>query len=269
MDLNYHIINDLHKEKTRLEKLKANALRTIKNAPEGTVLIKLCNNTPQFYQRTAPKDKCGSYIPVAERDKAVQLVQKRYLERLCDAAEKQLKAIDRFLQQYDRDALKKVFISENETRRRFIIPAELPDEIYFPLWQAYEYERKGFLEGDKQHFSKKHERVRSKSEAMIADALYAAGIPYRYECPLEVNRRTIHPDFTILRPYDRKIFYWEHLGKIDDAAYMKRNFFRIRDYESDGIFPGDQLILTGETEEMPLNNIIIEQVIRHYLLPNE
>lgn len=104
---------------------------------------------------------------------------------------------------------------------------------------------------------------------MIADALDAAGIPYRYECPLEVNRRTIHPDFTILRPYDRKIFYWEHLGKIDDAVYMKRSFFRIRDYESDGIFPGDQLILTGETEEVPLNNVIIEQVIRRYLLPRK
>ncbi|MEE3440399.1 MAG: hypothetical protein VZR07_10670, partial [Ruminococcus sp.] len=42
------------------------------------------------------------------------------------------------------------------------------------------------------------EIVRSKSEVIIADALYYANIPYHYEKPIKVGDRVIYPDFTVL-----------------------------------------------------------------------
>ena len=41
------------------------------------------------------------------------------------------------------------------------------------------------------------ERVRSKSELVIANLLYKNNIPYMYECPLKINNNTVYPDFTV------------------------------------------------------------------------
>ena len=58
-------------------------------------------------------------------------------------------------------------------------PIDVPDELFAAEWQSFEYERKGFADNLQEHYTRKNERVRSKSEVLIADALYAAGIPYR------------------------------------------------------------------------------------------
>ena len=63
------------------------------------------------------------------------------------------------------------------------------------------------------------EMVRSKSEAMILMLLEYSGIPYRYECRLDIDRKAYYPDFTIRHPYTGEIFYWEHVGMLDDPSY--------------------------------------------------
>lgn len=48
------------------------------------------------------------------------------------------------------------------------------------------------------------ERVRSKSEVIIADILNQEGIPYRYECPLQLKGwGKVYPDFTVLSERER------------------------------------------------------------------
>ena len=267
MELNYHIIRQLKEEKLLLEGILANAEAEISNAPEGKVLLKMRGEKPEFYHRKSPQDKCGSYISVKERETAEKLVRKRYLEHVRGTLLDQLKVIDTFLEQYDPNALVKVYDSEGKFRQKFLTPIVLPDDLYAMEWLAYKYEPKAFSEDAPEHYSTNNVRVRSKSEAMIADALHTAKIPYRYECPLEINHMIIHPDFTILRMYDRKIIYWEHFGMMDDIDYRNDALRRIRDYEAAGIFPGDNLIITYETGRLPLNQRIIKQKIDHYLLP--
>lgn len=60
------------------------------------------------------------------------------------------------------------------------------------------------------HSTSKGMKVRSKSEALIAMLLDMNGIEYRYEAPLTLGDHTFYPDFAIMRPSDRKLFYWEH-----------------------------------------------------------
>ncbi len=63
--------------------------------------------------------------------------------------------------------------------------------------------------------------VRSKSEVIIANLLTAAGIPFEYEIPLFASDGTLYlPDFTIT--WRGKPYYWEHLGKLNDAGYVKK-----------------------------------------------
>ena len=52
---------------------------------------------------------------------------------------------------------------------------------------------------------------------------------------------------------------------MDDEGYRDYALNRIIDYEKNGIFPGDRLILTHETLNNPLSSKIIEMTIQHYL----
>ena len=52
---------------------------------------------------------------------------------------------------------------------------------------------------------------------------------------------------------------------MDDEAYAENAVQRILAYEQNGIFPGDNLILTYETRKNPLNQKQILIMIQKYL----
>ncbi|WP_240374047.1 RecQ family ATP-dependent DNA helicase [Bacillus piscicola] len=90
--------------------------------------------------------------------------------------------------------------------------------------------------------TRKGDLVRSKSEVIIANLLYDAGINYEYEKKLYYEQgRWIEPDFTITA--GEKEIYWEHLGMIGKASYDKRWLEKTAVYDT--YFPG-QLEITYE-----------------------
>ena len=258
------IIETLKKDRDNLSAVILAADKRLAKAPDGWVRIVRHGKGYQFYLRKSGKDKSGTYMPVSEHKKAVQLMQKRYDELVRKAAGGQLKAIDRFLKEYDPQSLKSIYASLHEVRKVNIIPAEITDEEYVRRWQEEEYMHKAFSEDSIEHFTGRGERVRSKSEVMIADALARAEIPYRYECPLKLGSITVHPDFTVLRSSDREILYWEHFGMMDDREYCQKAIWKIRLYEKNGIYPGIRLIITMETSQLPINLTVIGSMIRTY-----
>ena len=274
------VIQTLIKERQTLQKIIERTTKYLRNAPEGYVRITKHKNGIQFYHKMDANKENGKYISVKDRKKAVLLIQKRYYKRLLETAIQQMDAIDSFLKRYDPGALQKVFLRESPIRQNLLFPAilpgslpdaVLPDAIFAEVWQDFKYTGKPFSEDAPVHYTLKEERVRSKSEVLIANALYHSGIPYRYECPLTLEKggtgkHVIHSDFTILRLSDRKTLYWEHLGMMDDAGYARSALQRIEDYAKNGFFPGEQLIITSETSRMPLNSSITERMIRHCIL---
>ena len=112
--------------------------------------------------------------------------------------------------------------------------------------------------------------MRSKSEKIIADKYYERGIPYKYEKPLLLRKQaktiTIRPDFTTLNKRTRIQRYHEHFGKMDDPQYARKALEKIRLYESNGIFIGEQLIITFESSEQPLDKREFELLIEKYLI---
>ena len=127
------------------------------------------------------------------------------------------------------------------------------------------FRRKAFKKDAPEFYTMKGERVRSKSEVIIADRLRANGIPYRYECPLQLGNKLIHPDFTILRMSDRKILYHEHCGKMADQQYIEDMLVRAKDYNRAGIILGDRLFYTFESDTTPLDMTILDNLInQHY-----
>lgn len=85
--------------------------------------------------------------------------------------------------------------------------------------------------------------VRSKSEVIISDLLYGAGIRYKYEEKLEYEHgKFINPDFTIYLDNDKKMF-WEHVGMLGTEEYDVAWSKKTEIYEK--FYPG-QLIKTYE-----------------------
>lgn len=108
--------------------------------------------------------------------------------------------------------------------------------------------------------------VRSKSEVIIANALFMNKIPYRYECGLRFEELVFYPDFTICHPQTLEIKYWEHFGMMNNPAYCENAFNKLKVYGNHGIIPSINLITTYETQKNPINSEQIQQIIFDYFL---
>lgn len=129
------------------------------------------------------------------------------------------------------------------------------------------YTRLGFKEDEQEFYTAKGERVRSKSEILIADALLRNKVPYLCEYPVYNNGVIFAaPDFKCLNVRLRKEYYWEHLGKLGDQGYSDRNVKKLEKYSLADDFDESRLILTFETDSHPLNTRVIDEKIRRYLL---
>lgn len=109
------------------------------------------------------------------------------------------------------------------------------------------------------------ERVRSKSEKILADLFHEKGIVYKYECPIYFDRVTLHPDFTFFDPANEKEIYWEHFGMIDNPIYSKNMMQKLATYADNGIILGKNLIVTFESSEKILDINYAENLIDQFL----
>ena len=150
---------------------------------------------------------------------------------------------------------------QNEEFCRLLGVSMLDDNIE---WMKEPYERSQKHPEHLIHKNSYGEVFRSKSEAMIAMCLRERGIPYRYECALTLNGEKFYPDFTIRHPRTGRIYYYEHLGKMDDPKYISDNIPKLSIYAMNGIAPGIDLIMSFETKMEPLNVYTIECLLDQY-----
>lgn len=201
---------------------------SLTGAPEGGLRIMHGSNVPQYFYRSEETDgpyKTGQYIKKENMQLAYLLAQRDYERKLLKIAEMQLKSIRKFLKEYHEEDLENVYMNLNEFRKKIVIPEIQSDEQYAKQWEQMEFVGKPILNDNIEIYSDKGERVRSKSEKIIADMLYRNGVPYRYECPININGiGTIYPDFTILNVRKRKELYWEHFGMMDVPEYCELYF---------------------------------------------
>ena len=181
--------------------------------------------------------------------------------------EKRLRQIRCIAEEYQDDEIEKLFLGEHEARQKLICPAELTWNQQLEQWMLEKYEGKGFSDGNPIIYSERGERVRSKSEKILSDYFYRKNIPYKYEKPLFLKGYGIvYPDFTFLSKRIKKEIYWEHQGRMDDPEYARTAIKKIQTYEENGIYVGDRLILTFETQTTILNTKDIERNVKRYLL---
>ena len=154
------------------------------------------------------------------------------------------------------------YLSENSGFRELLISDMPLMNRELKEWRVAEYSRNPFYPENLQICSSDGTMVRSKSEALIASGLASNGIPYRYECALELEGQIIYPDFTIRHPSTGIVFIWELFGMVDQEEYLERTLKKLRVYLRNGYIPDINLITTFETRQAPLGYDAVFRVIR-------
>ena len=167
------------------------------------------------------------YIPSNEKNTAVSMAEKKYYEVMLQDILQEKRAIQSYL-----DLCNKEQTGE--------------EQLIHPIFNG--------------------QKVRSKSEAIIATMLHVNKIPFHYEEALHLGKRVIYPDFTIRHPVTGQIYYWEHFGMMDNENYAQVAFRKMQLYNINGIMLSDTLLATYESEEAPLKSNIVENMIQQYFL---
>lgn len=122
------------------------------------------------------------------------------------------------------------------------------------------------------HETDSGELVRSKSEQIILNTLYAYPLVVHYEEEFlyknavpGINR--CYPDFTIILPDGSRII-WEHLGRLDDPEYCRRVAIKLNLYQQNGYVIGKNLILTMDDDKGNISSALVIDAIEHYILPH-
>ena len=276
----------------QLETLLAIKEKALKKAPEGSLRVSKSHGAVQYYQKTNKDEKNGRYLDSAHRDLAQKLAQKAYNIKLLPAIKKELALLQAALTKIQEATkggkIPLVTLEQlNPDCRALITTATLTDEQYAAAWQSQKYKGKPFQPDAPELYTARGERVRSKSEVIIADTLNRLGIPYHYEFPLTLKsggrasnsgtfstnsgttdsrtKITVHPDFLCLNLRTRQEFIWEHFGLMDDPAYSSKAVQKLNTYNENCIHPGLNLIISTETTELPLNTKHIENLINTFL----
>lgn len=253
-------------EQARLEHIVQKTNARLNDAPEGSLRLSKTQNYLQFYHCTN-ENKKGRYIAKENELLARQLAQKAYDEKILRLVEKRLSQIKRLTKDYEDDEIEKIYVKEHSERQKLIHSVEPTWEQMLDEWKKKLYKGKEFIDDAPIILTERGERVRSKSEKILADYFFRHGIEYKYECPLYLKGMgMVYPDFTFLSPKTGKEIYWEHNGKVDDPIYARNMVRKIQIYENNNIFPGERLILTYETEQTIINTQKIEQLVNRYLV---
>jgi len=148
-------------------------------------------------------------------------------------------------------------MEHSDIARRFTNLFEKPEIIEF---------KGGLYESNLIHKTARGELVRSKSEVIVADSLFYAGIDYKYEKELDLGedgRRS--PDFTIDDPESGTVYYWEHCGMMSNADYRRRWEAKKELYEKHGIIEGKNLIISYDKPDKSINSQEIKELINKFL----
>ena len=251
---------DILKKRTELLSRTIDRLdEKIDSLPEGSIRVK--HKAGTFHYLYYQGDKTIKYLRKNDSETIKNLIQKKYLKLVQKAAKQEVKALSKAIELYPKTRMERVYEELPSELKEHALPIIPDDDQFAAKWQAEPFKPKPFRKDAPKLYTLKGERVRSKSEVIIADRLFAKGIPYKYECPLRVGNGIIHPDFTILRMSDRKVVYYEHCGKMGDHGYVSDMLDRVDLYAHENIYVGDRLFLTFESEDHPFDLSYLDDFI--------
>lgn len=252
----------LKREQESLNNQIANIEVKLEAMPEGKLI---CMKNRKWYKWYASYGGERTYISSGNRRLAEELAEKRYLMVQLEELKNKRETLTHLKERYaDYSRETEHFLEKNPGICQLLKLSKKGVSDELAKWASTAYERSTSHPEHLKFDTYWGEVFRSKSESMIATRLRDRGIPYRYECALELGNETLYPDFTIRHPRTGRVYYYEHFGKMDDAGYRNRNMSRVELYAKHGIIPGVHLIMSFETQDEPLSLYTIDSLLTQY-----
>lgn len=254
--------NKLNEEEKELN-LLLKKIKTNKIDIEGYLRINFKGKNKSIKQYIHVKEKIPRYIPKSNIHIAKLLAQKSYNTKIEYLINKRLSAIRNIKRYLDIPSLDDFFYELSPEKQELVIPIKSTPEQILQNWKNKPFLSNQYYTSNKDFSTKNGEKVRSKSEKILADLFYDQNITYKYECPLNLNKTTIYPDFTFLNPISNQEIYWEHFGRMDDPQYAEKAINKINLYLNNNIFLNNQLVITFETTKNPLSKETLEKHLNY------
>ncbi len=258
------VIKELQKEYKQLLFLKDKIQKELKNVPAERMKTSKNRNQMLYYIKQGDKWK---YLKKEDQEIARQIAMRDYNEAVLREVIEQEKQLKQAFAKFDPKGIEKIYDSLSEGRKKLVKPWIEPEEMFVEKWIAKKYKGNDYWENTQEIYTQKGERVRSKSEKIIADKLYQSGVPYRYEYPIYLRGKgQIYPDFLCLHRETRKEIIWEHFGMMGEEEYCNHALEKIGSYAENGYIQGRNLIMTFESSGKVLNTKEIDRII-HDIFP--
>ena len=254
------LINAICEEYVRNERAKETVASSLETLPRGSCIRKTRARDQskfyvfQYYENGKPRQK---YIRGDEQASVQEKVENR------KELEARLKELKR----------RSILLERTLKNLNIHVPTVLED---FDRWldrvtreakRAEECKRQAEAKfhGDRLIFvTDRGERVRSKSEVIIANELHFYRLAYQYEVTLFSGEDKLTVDFVIIDPRSGRKWYWEHCGMLQNESYARRWEQKRRILAQHNILEGDSLIVTYDGPDGSINAQSIRRIIERY-----
>lgn len=208
--LKYYIERELYKLRWIKEKIpkdsdsKERGFLEIEHKGKRTnYFIKTKNSETEKYEK--------KYIKRNEEEVAKDFVQKAYNRKILKIVNKIIPLLTKLNKIIKDNIIDDVFEDLSKDKKELINPVIPTKKQILEKWKNEEYIGNGFDPEYPEIYTNRNERVRSKSEKILADRFDYFGLEYKYEYPLKIKGVTFYPDFTFLNLRTNQKIYWEHL----------------------------------------------------------
>ena len=255
----------IHTKKLLLEEELQKSKAFLESAPKGALI---CQKTPHGVRWMQKQEVNGTrkYISQKNRNLAEQLALKKYHTYKIQEINEELKALNAYLKYHKENPSKAALKIINAVGFQELLQPilfSLSDEL--EQWLHNSYHQNPLYPEQRTIKTLSGQKVRSKSEALIAIKLTEFGIPFHYEEALHLDGKVYYPDFTLRHPETGKFFYREHFGMMDNPSYVQKTSDKIATYTKHGIFPFANFLMTFESKDYPLDLEQVEELIQYYL----
>ena len=252
----------LLKRKKQIETQLISLKREIQKLPDGELH---CRHNGSYIKWFHHHDGCIDYIPKKQKSFAQQLAIRKYKIAMLKELEAEKRAIEAYEKCMKKNPQKATdLLKESSAFKALLMPYFSTHNKDIADWLQEPYEKNTSHPENLIHKTVAGFNVRSKSESLIVSALYMNHVPFRYECALHLGDFTAFPDFTIMHPFTKQIYYWEHFGMMDNPEYVDMTCKKIKTYSEYGIVPSINLITTYETMTNPLDYEVLDNLIQFY-----
>ena len=241
----------------------------LKGMPEGNISRKVINGKQYFYHCTKAKEKNSPYkqkiLAKNQNDLTSSLIRKQFIIRSLKCLHNNIRVLKIFAEKY------KPYYATN-IANNMVIDFQKSSHCFpnkaskFNAWLMESYEKNMLYPERLIHITACGLKVRSKSEVIIAGLLETNDIPFRYEAQLLIGGQIYYPDFTIMKPKDGQIIYWEHFGMINKSSYNTSMELKLNEFRRRGLIPWDHYIASYDNDNGSINVLTIQNIIKAFIL---